>query len=299
MSRPLRRLFGGATFVALFAGVVAIQLVRDRVYGEPRPADSLLYVRSPEVMRRLSLSFSAIVADVYWIRAVQYYGARRRAGSPEDRYEKLYPLLDIATSLDTRFNTAYRFGAVFLSEPFPGGAGRPDLAIALLEKGFRLNPHRWHYLYDIAFVHYWIYEDFLAASKWFRKAAEVPGAPFWVRTMAGVTATLGGNRQASRELFRLQLENAENDWVRESAIRRLQQLDSMDRMDTLTEASREFASRNGRFARSLQELAEAQSIEGPLADATGAPFVLDQQSGVVTLSPGSSLNPLPTGERIR
>ena len=36
-------------------------------------------------------------------------------------YALLYPLLDITTTLDPRFNIAYRFGAIFLAEPYPGG----------------------------------------------------------------------------------------------------------------------------------------------------------------------------------
>ena len=49
-------------------------------------------------------------------------------------------MLDLTTTLDPLFNVAYRFGAIFLAEPYPGGAGRPDLAIALLEKGLQARP---------------------------------------------------------------------------------------------------------------------------------------------------------------
>ena len=43
-------------------------------------------------------------------------------------YALLYPLLDLTTTLDPYFSIAYRFGAIFLGEPYPGGPGRPDLA---------------------------------------------------------------------------------------------------------------------------------------------------------------------------
>lgn len=299
MTAPVRRSIAAAALAALLASAVGLQLLRDRWYGEPQPADSLLYVRSPETMKRLALSYSALLADVYWIRAVQYYGGRRLSRDPKRNYDQLYPLLDITTSLDPMFNIAYRFGAVFLSEPFPGGAGRPDQAIALLEKGFRLNPARWQYLYDIAFVHYWSRQDFAAASEWFRKAADVPGSPWWVRSMAAVTAAQGGNRRASRLLWRIQLENAESEWVRTNAIERLRQLDAMDQIDELTWASRQFASRRGRFAESWDELARAGLIRGTPADPTGVPYRLDPQTGVVSLAPESTLNPLPAGARGR
>ncbi len=299
MSRRARSAIAAISLAGLLASAVGLQLVRDRRYGAPQPADSLLYVRSPETMKRLALSYSALLADVYWTRAVQYYGGKRLSKNPRRTFEQLHPLLDIATSLDPQFNIAYRFGAIFLSEPFPGGAGRTDQAIALLEKGYRLNPTRWEYLYDIAYVHYWHDQDFAAASEWFQKAADVPGAPWWVRSMAAVTAARGGNRQASRALFRIQLENAETEWVRNNAIERLQQLDAMDQIDELTRASRQFASRYGRFASSWDELARAGLFRGQPVDPTGKPYVLDPQTGVVSLSPDSTLNPLPTGERGR
>ncbi len=299
MSRRVSRLLAGLALAALLASAVGLQLLRDRWYGAPQPGDSLLYIRSPETMKRMALSFSALLADVYWIRAVQYYGGRRLSTDPDRNYNELYPLLDIATSLDPMFNIAYRFGAVFLSESFPGGAGRPDQAIGLLEKGFRLNPRRWEYPYDIAFVHYWTRQDFVAAAEWFQKASDVPGAPWWVRSMAAVTAAQGGNRRASRMLWQIQLENAESEWVRNNAIERLQQLDAMDQIDELTAASRQFASRHGRFASSWDELARAGLVRGRPLDPTGLPYVLDSQTGVVSLSPESSLNPLPTGERGR
>ena len=100
-------------------------------------------------MKRLTFGFEALTADAYWIRAIQYFGEHSRraqaqladelqppqalAADPPVSFELLYPLLDIATTLDSRFNIAYRFGAVFLAEAYPRGPGRPDLAIALLQ----------------------------------------------------------------------------------------------------------------------------------------------------------------------
>ena len=54
---------------------------------------------------------------------------------------------------------------MFLAEPYPGGPGRPDLAIALLEKGLRERPDKWEYMQDIGFVHYWYDHDYRAAAE--------------------------------------------------------------------------------------------------------------------------------------
>ena len=109
-------------FTLLFGAVVALQAVYERRGGTPTGAtESLLYVRSPEAVQRLALSYDALLADVYWIRAVQHYGGTRLSANPDKRYELLYPLLDLTTTLEPRFNVAYLFGSLFLAESPPGG----------------------------------------------------------------------------------------------------------------------------------------------------------------------------------
>ncbi len=86
----------------------------------------------------MSLGYDSLLADLYWTRAVQYYGSR--AGFADAKFGLLWPLLDIATTLDPKLIVAYRFGAIFLSEPPPAGAGRTDLAIELVKRGIAENP---------------------------------------------------------------------------------------------------------------------------------------------------------------
>ena len=61
----------------LGAASVFVQMTRDRWYHTDKPAEQILYVRSPETVRRMALSYDALAADVYWIRAVQHFGGAR------------------------------------------------------------------------------------------------------------------------------------------------------------------------------------------------------------------------------
>src|ERR1700686_2364008 len=182
--------------IALMAAAVWVQAARERAYPPLEEEAATLYVTSPAALRRLSLAYTALAADLYWIRAIQYYGGTKRrlasqwpqlapppmlAADPSAGYPLLYPLLDLTTSLDPRFNVAYRFGAIFLAEPYPRGPGRPDLAVTLLEKGIRENPDRWEYMQDIGFVDYWYTHEYRAAAEWFDQASRVAGAPWWLR----------------------------------------------------------------------------------------------------------------------
>ena len=273
--------------------IVAIQLVRDRRYEAYRAGLEVLYIPSGTVLQRMALSFDALLADVYWIRAIQYYGGVKLADEAERNYALLYPLLDITTTLDPRFNVAYRFGAIFLTEAYPDGPGRPDEAVALLEKGARQMPERWEYLQDIGFVHYWWLHDYETAAQWFRRAGEIPGSAWWLESLAANTLAVGGNRDGSRRLWQQMHETADNEWMRVETERRLLQLDALDQIDSYTRVAEAFAAREGRWPASWQDIAAPGSTSAAPFDPTGHPYLLDLRAGAVTISPQSPLFPLP------
>ena len=47
---------------------------------------------------------------------------------------------------------------------------------------------------DIGFVHYWWHHDYQAAADGSARASEVPGAPWWLRSLAATTLAEGGDR---------------------------------------------------------------------------------------------------------
>jgi hypothetical protein len=289
-----------ALAAVLLAAGVQLQAARERVYPPPAEQEASLYMRSGKTLRRFAGAYAALTADVYWIRAIQYYGTSKQrfdhlvatgvAGPPagENRYPLLHPLLDVTTTLDPRFNIAYRFGSVYLGEAYPRGAGRPDLAIALLEKGLRAMPDKWQYMEDIGFVHYWFRHDFHAAGDWFNKASDVPGAPWWLRSLAATTKAQGGDRRSSRAMWEAILQTAEIDWLRKDAERRLLQLQALDTIDALQRAADDYARRTGQTP-DWQALVRARVLRGYPVDPTGTPFELT--NGRVQLSKSSSLWP--------
>jgi hypothetical protein len=287
--------------VVLGAAVVGLQALEDRARTALIPQDEaadFLYVDSPATLKRASLSYDALVADLYWIRAVQYYGGTRLSTGPK-RYDLLYPLLDLTTSVDPNFDIAYRFGAIFLSEKYPGGAGRPDLGIAFLEKGLRAQPEKWQFAHDIGFVYYWWVQDYTQAAHWFDRAADMPDAPDWLKPLAAVTLARGGDRTSSRTLWTEVVRNADADWLRVQAEFRLKQLDAMDGIDLMERVVQQYRARTGSLPASWTEMIRAGALRGVPKDPTGTPFQLDPVTGTVTLDQSSSLNPLPAAEQTR
>ena len=294
--RPDRRqivvaLVASAGLVAAALGLQAVRETRYRI----APVDAtLLYVKSGASANRLALSYHALLADLYWIRAIQYYGDTRLSTSSTKQYSALYPLLDLATSLDPRFTLAYRFGAMFLAEPFPGGPGRLDLAIALLNKGLAAEPAKWQYAQDAGFVYYWWLQDYKQAAMWFDKASRIAGAPWWLRSLAATTLLQGGDRRSSRVLWMQLYETAEGDWVRTNARLRLAQLDALDEIDQLAARVARYQQVVGRFPANWDALRVAGLLNAIPSDPSGAPYELDvTQPGGVAIARSSKLYPLP------
>lgn len=292
-----RRLDMGASLLALavlIAGAVGVVMARERHCPQTALDERLLYFSSGDLLEKVALSYDALLADVYWIRAIQHYGGDRLNPESIKRYELLYPLLDLTTSLDPRFTIAYRFGAIFLSEPYPGGAGRPDLAVALLEKGIRSTPDRWEYYHDIGFVQYWHLHDYRKAAEWFARGGDRPGAPWWLRTYAAIMLTRGGDRQASRAMWQNMLQLSDNDWLRQNAQLRLMQLDALDQIDYLQRLVQEFEHRMGDPPSSWGDLVAARLLPRPPVDPAGTAYVLNRETGAIALSGSSPIHPLPT-----
>jgi hypothetical protein len=291
--------------IALLAAAVWVQAARERAYPPVEEDEATLYVTSPVAVRRLSLAYTALAADLYWIRAIQYYGGTKRrlesvplapppmlAADPSAGYPLLYPLLDLTTSLDPRFNVAYRFGSVFLAEPYPSGPGRPDLAVTLLEKGLRERPDKWEYMQDIGFVYYWYDHDYRAAAAWFEKGSLVPGGPWWLRSLAATTLAQGGDRRSSRQMWLAIRQSAEIDWLRRDADRRLAQLRALDDIDQLKQPIETFRRRTGGPPADWPSLIRSGVVPGVAVDPAGTPYELGSD-GTVRLSRSSSLWPLP------
>jgi hypothetical protein len=290
---------GANPLVALAAalslgGAIVVQAARDRAYPRTQQeVTQVLYVRSGPALTRMALGYDAVLADVYWIRALQHYGGNhltRRSG--KSQYELLYPLLDLATTLDPYFNIAYRFGAIFLSEGYPEGPGRPDQSVALLRKALAARPGRWQYYMDIGFVYYWHLRDNTAAAEWIQRAAAQPGAPTWLAPLAATMLVKGDDRASARVLWQ-QIQQSEEEWLRRSASRALLQLDALDTIDRVEAAARRVQPAAGQRY-SWRLLVEHGVLRGIPLDPTGTPYVIDPDTGRVQVSERSSLFPMPT-----
>jgi hypothetical protein len=261
----------------------------DRRFGAFRAQEDVLYVWSGAQVKRLAPGFENLLADLYWLRTVQYFGGQRLF-STDKRFELLEPLTEITTTLDPRLEIAYRYGAIFLCEPWPNGKGDPQAGIRLLEKGVRALPGSWRLRQNLGYYRYIFLNDAKGGAQVLLEAARLPGAPFWLESLAGMVLARGGERQTSRVVWRQMYQQAEPGNIRENALYNLQWLDGLDALDALNAAVERFEQSQGRSPRDRSEAASLPGIRpGYLVDPSGVPFEYDAAKGRFWFSKRSRL----------
>ncbi len=163
----------------------------------PDPRDApydIAMVPSARVLRWASLGHPTLVANAYYLRAVQYIGdleSNRRG------WERLHPVLDLVTDLDPAHGYAYQVGGTIL-----GSVHRVAESNALLEKGMRNVPDRYILPYLRAFNAFYYDGDFAAAGRFVEQAARVPGAPEHLRQSALAMYVKGRRADAALQFLR-------------------------------------------------------------------------------------------------
>jgi len=114
----------------------------------------------------------------------------------------------------------------------------------VLEQGVSALPDSWRLRQDLGFFHFLFLGDAHTASRILVEASRIPGAAFWLRTMAADLLLKGGDRDSSRRMWRQMFEQAEEGIIRENARVRLQILDSLDVRDALAAAVAEYERRH-------------------------------------------------------
>lgn len=259
---------------ALIAISVPFQKRIDDIRGNFRAVEATLYLSS-STLRKLSLGYKEIVADIYWLRAIQYFGSKETS---EQNPDLLYKYFDILTDLDPQFFNAYRFGGTFLAEPPPYGLGDLDKGIRLFDKGRQNNPNNFRLPVEEAFIYYLYVKDYERAAELFNEASEKPGLSGFRRAslkgMAASAHNYGGNRALSKKIWREIYESTTNEGRRAFALRNLAELNTRDMEDGLTEALREYIKRYNEEPKTLRELEHTGILDQIPREPLGGKFII-------------------------
>jgi len=303
MTKALRTQTTYALLLLLLLGASTLLVRRVDRARDDTVLQEVLFIPSPKVVKRLSLGYSGLLADIYWTRVVQYFGARHKANAKQ--YQLLEPLLDMTTSLDPKLLPAYHFGSVFLAQKPPEGAGDPNAAARLVEKGIRENPEAWRLYYDLGYIYWLELKDAAKAADAFERGAAVPGALPWMHVMAAALRAHAGETETAMYMWTNIYNSTDDANLKTNAKTRLRCLRVDAEVKLLQERADEYAARTGHPPANWQELITGRFLRATPRDPLGHPYQLTQGRVQVAdvdafpfitrgLPPGRQLGDLPT-----
>lgn len=177
-----------------------------------------------------SLGFNTIIADILWIRAIQYLGGIAKITEVEGAV--IYDMFDRITDLDPQFIEAYKLGGLTL------GVVESEKAISLLEKGIVNNKDiDWTVPYYASISAFFHLKNYKEAIKFLEIAVQSPEHPPHIDRLLAMANNLAGYKETALELWKdIYYKKAVQSYEKDLAFKNLVRLSAEIVDDTSSEA---------------------------------------------------------------
>jgi hypothetical protein len=246
----------------------------------PTATESESFVPNPERARFAALGFKSLVADLYWLQAVQILGGAR--SNFDDQNVVLAQLVDVTTAVDPWVDHPYRFAAVWLTD----SEENVRRANRLLERGVSYHPLDWRNRYYLGFNHFFYLEDPTTAAQILSTAVSLKGAPKYLGALTGrLEADRAGLESAAAFLIEM-ADSAVDGYSRAEYLKALDEIE-VERLARVLDDAREAFAR--RLGRDLERVAELSAGPDPVLSRLppahphfpGFEWTLDDESGQI------------------
>jgi hypothetical protein len=289
-----------AVLLVLGLGQYALQdrlRLTDAAFVEPPPEQEAKW--DPQLFRAITFGQLGTGIDLLWLRTLVDPSIAHVAPG---RHARAYYDLDLATDLDPAFFELYNLGSYVLSIIRDDNEGARDLLLKgrafhrerlagyPASFGERFWSRAWSLYITLAYVQLFELEDMPGASRTFGEAAEIPGAPVYLRSLKARLDRPGGQYEVALRLLSHLLENAPDDEARARLAEKRRSLLVVQFLSTVRDRLAEFAgvTPGAAIARTRLEERWRQFLRRGLAperDPWGGRLSLDVSGKVVTTTP--------------
>lgn len=265
---------------AAWLGAVAVTATAQAYIPIPRAAElDARFVPKPALARGAAFGFDAVVADAYWLQAVQIVGAENTR-DPSAHGAVLARLVDVTTTLDPFVDHPYRFAAVWLIDSLESVRE----ANRILERGIAYHPRDWRNRFHLAFNQFFYLQDQSAAAATLEPAVSLPGAPRYLGRLAARLRAQTAGLDASAAFLQEMVRSAPDGYAKAEYEKALDEIETERRARFLDRAHEAFRARTGRDLARVEEL-----VEGPAPllrelppEPHGWEWVIDDQGRIVS-----------------
>jgi hypothetical protein len=232
-------------------------------------------VPRPELLRIASLGFDALVADYYWIQAVQVVGAS--AGDPSEHGPLLGRLIDVVTKLDPWVGHPYRFAAIWMVDTVQS----IRFANEILQRGIAYHPLDWRNRFYLGFNQFYFLDDHAAAIATLEPAVGLPGAPRYLARLVARLRLDTDGLEASALFLQELVRSAPDGYAAAEYEKSLDEVETERRARVLDAARQEYGRRHGRDIARVEDLiaGAAPVLRRLPPEPNGWEWTLDPETG--------------------
>lgn len=238
------------------------------------PADITVSVLpSGRASKALTFGQQTTVADLYWLKLVQYVGTPSEMGRglPE-----LAALAGLITDLDPEYGYAYEVAGILLS-----AHSRFDEANAILAKGMHNVPDRWQLPFYAGYNSWYETGDLSSGAELVLRAAKTPGSPAYLSSLAAKLYSSAGQVETAIGMVESILAQNPPDQVRNDMLARRTELLVERDLQFLEKAIQIYEERYGSLPLSLA-LLEGSVIQRLPAAPDGSTYLYDPVTATVS-----------------
>ena len=278
MGRETVRTMGvrGSLAVLVVAGLVT---AKSALPHEPASGRGDGYVPDPVAAQLASVGFKTLLADYYWLQAVQIVGSPE---GPGGRSHQIGALLDVVTHLDPWVDHPYRFAAVWMTDD----EAAVRQANRLIERGIAHHPDDWRNYFHLGFNNFFYLGDEKAAAQALEPAVAIEGAPVYLRRLVARLKSQTGGLDVAAAFLQELANQAPDEYARAEYLKGLDEIEVERRARTLDRARVEFFRRQGHDIERVEDLL---NVAPPVLSALppephGWEWVIDEASGQIVSS---------------
>ncbi len=261
-------------FLVLTCGVfMNLKIFTDRILRKKIPGSSIIYIPKGEYLKYATFGHSALLADLIYIWAIQYYGTYEIP----DSYDYLYHIFSIIAELDPLYFDPVDLGAFIAAYE----ARDPDLAVKILDMGLEKNPKEWFFPYQAAHYLQFLRKDHERAQEYYKKTMSIEGYPPIVRRLyADAIFKATDYKRAMAEWLEI-YETAEDERTKKVASNHLYNIKATVDIEELQDAIAKYEEKYGRYPSDLSRLVSAGFLDSIPKDMDGKDYLYDSQTGEV------------------
>jgi len=230
-----------------------------------------------------SLGFDTVLADYYWLQALQLVGGER--GDTAQHIAMIGEMVELITTLDPWGGGPYRFAAIWMTD----SKQSVRTANRLLERSIAHIPTDWRSRYYLGFNYFFYLEENGKAADAFEAALGLEGVPRYLGALAARLRMNEGGLEMAADFLAEFARTTSDDFTRVEYLKALDEVETERGARKLDAAREEYWRRHGEDIRDVHDL-----LRGPAPILTQLPpahphfdfpvWRIDEQSGQIVSS---------------